>query len=839
MTIEEHAENSYRRTGLRAEDIHRWIDNYFDSHAFQESVNGSNKDYNPYEHRRHRHCREAMINAIEEFQNHYDKDKIAAVFESHLKDDYQGYIPIQSDFDNPDFIARYHLPEHAAIEDNVLSRTELKEYFYSRKNKALLPGKSFAWRIIIPSLVLLVLFLGSLYIVIEPVIRSIIMNGKKEMLIELISSGTSAIQYYQELEKAGILSGEEARKSAADELSKLRYGKENKDYFWIIDTGPRMIMHPYRQELVGRDLRDYNDKEDKSGKNLFVEALEITEQKKEGFLTYLWQWMDNPDKTALKLSYVKRIDHWDWILGTGVYIDDVEIEMDKITNQLLLADVTVSLISIIILISVVAYSAKLEKLRLQAESGLLEARDRYKALVRVSGEGKALVMKDKIIYSNPALCRFTDINEEQLLETPPPVLISNWKDLQSASENESGNIKSETNILKSDGTRFPAKISINRVFFSKEQGFALSIQPIAIGIDQILSKGHSFSGTKESWHTLLNLMEEAENPERVFDIYGQCLLSIKTQIQEAASAPQIRNKISSLWYTLAGRLCALAIKRLGKAPRDYSFLALGSNARREMTLFSDQDNALVYQGQENDSVKQWFLGFSTEICDQLERAGYPKCPGGINASHAKWCLSEEEFYHSLKQRISKGTGDDLLIVSTLCDLALVYGSQQMMEKSYDFFLTLLANSPSFLGLWAEHIRNIRVPREAFNAISKAHQEKTLLNVKECLKILENFARLYAAKYKVPTAGSINRIDLLGQLNIFDREFQSEFIYIFNELWELRLKGQLYAWEILEKPSDNIILQDLPPTFLKNLKNILNGISSFSNRISSDFFGGIQ
>ena len=107
-----------------------------------------------------------------------------------------------------------------------------------------------------------------------------------------------------------------ARKTAAARISKLRYG--NDDYFWINDLGPRMITHP-KSELNGQDLSDIKDP---AGKRLFVEFVDVVKSKGSGYVEYQWPkpGMDAPQP---KLSYVTGFEPWGWVIGTGVYIDDL------------------------------------------------------------------------------------------------------------------------------------------------------------------------------------------------------------------------------------------------------------------------------------------------------------------------------------------------------------------------------------------------------------------------------------------------------------------------------------------------------------------------------------
>lgn len=106
----------------------------------------------------------------------------------------------------------------------------------------------------------------------------------------------------------------------ADIIKALRYGSDGKDYFWINDLQPRMVMHPYKPELDGKDVSGIRDP---NGKQLFVEAVKVAKEKGQGYMDYFWP-KYGADKPQPKLSYVKLFKQWGWVLGTGIYIDDID-----------------------------------------------------------------------------------------------------------------------------------------------------------------------------------------------------------------------------------------------------------------------------------------------------------------------------------------------------------------------------------------------------------------------------------------------------------------------------------------------------------------------------------
>ncbi len=126
-----------------------------------------------------------------------------------------------------------------------------------------------------------------------------------------------------------------------------------KDYFWINDMHPRMVIHPYRTDLNGQDLSDYTDPE---GKRVFVDFVDLVKRQGAGYMQYMWQWKDNKGRILPKLSYVKGFTPWGWIIGTGIYIDDVQAEIKAITRNLFEISLFILLIIALLLASIIRQS---------------------------------------------------------------------------------------------------------------------------------------------------------------------------------------------------------------------------------------------------------------------------------------------------------------------------------------------------------------------------------------------------------------------------------------------------------------------------------------------------
>jgi methyl-accepting chemotaxis protein len=132
--------------------------------------------------------------------------------------------------------------------------------------------------------------------------------------------------------KSGALTLENAKKLAAQRLGNLRYGEN--DYVWLNDLQPRMIMHPFKPELNGKDLSDIKDS---NGKPIFVEFVKACKEKGAGEVDYFWP-KPGASEPVTKVSYVKLYEPWGWIVGSGIYVDDLYREMLNIKLILLGGD---------------------------------------------------------------------------------------------------------------------------------------------------------------------------------------------------------------------------------------------------------------------------------------------------------------------------------------------------------------------------------------------------------------------------------------------------------------------------------------------------------------------
>ncbi|MFA5848569.1 MAG: DUF294 nucleotidyltransferase-like domain-containing protein [Bacteroidales bacterium] len=288
--------------------------------------------------------------------------------------------------------------------------------------------KKFYFKITLPTILSVLLFILTIFFIIIPRFQENIMNGKREMIKELTNSALSILAEYEADEKQGILTREEAQKTAISKIQHLRYGEENKDYFWITDMTPTMIMHPYRKDLDGKDLSDFTDPH---GKRLFVEFVETVKKSEQGYVDYMWQWKDDSLHIVPKLSYVKILKSWNWVIGTGIYIEDVKKEISALTKRMLWISISISILIAFLLLYIFKQSLNIERKRIKAENELHESKEKYRTLVEASTEGLIMLIDGKISFSNNVISTMTGYENRELVNLSMREIISenNNKDI--------------------------------------------------------------------------------------------------------------------------------------------------------------------------------------------------------------------------------------------------------------------------------------------------------------------------------------------------------------------------------------------------------------------------
>ncbi|OPL09970.1 MAG: hypothetical protein AVO34_04635 [Firmicutes bacterium ML8_F2] len=262
------------------------------------------------------------------------------------------------------------------------------------------------FRLLLVVFLLLILFVSLYLFLILPALRADIYREKEVFTSEMVDNGLTVIDHFRNLEDQGILSTEEAKEEATRLIREMRYGEDNRDYFWIIDYDATVIVHPFRPEL---EKTDVSETEDETGFLLFREMVRIAREDGAGHLTYQWQYYDDSERTGGKLSYVAAYEPWQWIVGTGIYLTDLDAAAARHQNIAALA-LTV-IFALAVTVTYYYYRGR------EKEKELLQSEEKYRLIAENTADTITLMDMDlNYLYVSPSIYNLQGFTSSEALE---------------------------------------------------------------------------------------------------------------------------------------------------------------------------------------------------------------------------------------------------------------------------------------------------------------------------------------------------------------------------------------------------------------------------------------
>jgi methyl-accepting chemotaxis protein len=148
--------------------------------------------------------------------------------------------------------------------------------------------------------------------------RGLVMQERQSTVRQAVETAYGVLAHYHAQASAGAMTVDEAKQRAKETLRPLRYN--GTEYFWINDMQPVVVMHPIATDMEGKDQ---SQRQDPTGKHLFVEFVNVVKKDGAGFVDYLWP-KPGSETPVEKSAYVKGFAPWGWIVGSGVYMDTVQ-----------------------------------------------------------------------------------------------------------------------------------------------------------------------------------------------------------------------------------------------------------------------------------------------------------------------------------------------------------------------------------------------------------------------------------------------------------------------------------------------------------------------------------
>jgi CBS domain-containing protein len=325
-------------------------------------------------------------------------------------------------------------------------------------------------------------------------------------------------------------------------------------------------------------------------------------------------------------------------------------------------------------------------------------------------------------------------------------------------------------------------------------------------------------------------IEEAGTLDELKVLHGRLQGLVLHLVGTGVSSRDLVRLIAHLNDRIIVRLVdLLRATRFTDLPGRFAFIVLGSEGRREQTLTTDQDNAIVYADDLAADEVARIEAFSRELIDGLIAIGVPPCPGGIMAKNPEWRRSLSAWIDAIDHWLSTPTSENILTGSMLFDLRTLYGDPAMERAIKEHISGRLQTEPMFLRYAAANVLRFRVPIGWFGRfqVEERGDFRGQLDVKKAgIFAITEGLKVLALAEGIVGGGTRDRLEALVSAGVFDRARADDLETCFSTLVYFRLRGQVAAIHEGRKPNNYIDLQHFTRTEKGRLKLALEGVETF-------------
>ncbi|MFB9885496.1 putative nucleotidyltransferase substrate binding domain-containing protein [Balneatrix alpica] len=299
-------------------------------------------------------------------------------------------------------------------------------------------------------------------------------------------------------------------------------------------------------------------------------------------------------------------------------------------------------------------------------------------------------------------------------------------------------------------------------------------------------------------------------------------------VQEDANSHMIGSAMAVIGRSFKQRLLELAEEQLGPAPISYCLLALGSMARDEQLVVTDQDNALILDNSYDPALHgEYFAQLATWLCDGLHACGYPYCSGKVMANNPQWRLTRQQWSETFQRWIEQPNPQSLLDASIFFDLDGVYGQVEWAEQLRQQIAEQAKQHPRFLAAMARNALNRTPPLGFFKdfVMEQDGEHKNSINLKRRgTAPLADLIRVHALAIGSTALNSFERLAEVMEANILPKGRGPDLRDALEFIAMVRIRHMAADLQNGQEPDNNIEPDSLSDFERRNLKDAFQILS---------------
>ncbi|HEX8545534.1 MAG TPA: DUF294 nucleotidyltransferase-like domain-containing protein, partial [Cytophagaceae bacterium] len=366
-------------------------------------------------------------------------------------------------------------------------------------------------------------------------------------------------------------------------------------------------------------------------------------------------------------------------------------------------------------------------------------------------------------------------------------------------------------LIEKEG-QYIGSISRNKLLSELAQSPLVFIQSVkqAMSVDEL----------KRKWDTV---------PQIVSQLIGR---GVNSEI--------VNQVITAIADTIAVKVIDNTIAEIGQPPAKFVFMVLGSEGRKEQTLKTDQDNAIIYEDKANEQrefVREYFLRFATIVSERLNHIGFSFCPGELMASNPRWTHSLSHWKRNYTNWMEEPDPEAAVNFSTFFDCRYIYGEESIMNELHAFLDAELEKPLGTLFyILAKNALQYEPPLTFFKNIrTQTVGNQEVFDIKTAMTPIVDLVRVYALKERIFRANTGERLKALKEKGVFSETSIHELSQSYYFLMGLRLKSQ--ATQIIQDkrlPDNYIDLGTITKIEQVTLIEIFKTIENFQAKIKLEF-----
>jgi CBS domain-containing protein len=343
---------------------------------------------------------------------------------------------------------------------------------------------------------------------------------------------------------------------------------------------------------------------------------------------------------------------------------------------------------------------------------------------------------------------------------------------------------------------------------------------------------------------LINLIHRQQSVESLARVCKQWPTLIINLIVTDMKAADVGKVLATVSDNLTRRLIELALKKLGPAPMDFQFLVFGSQARRDQSLGSDQDNGLMLEREPSAEESLYFADLSEFVCQGLGLCGIRLCPGNIMASNPEWRRTTVGWQQAFSRWIKSSAPSALLHASIFFDIRCVYDNGKSEGEAVKNLIKAMqlevSKNSVFLATLTRSALVTKPPLGFFRhfLLESSGEHKHQLDLKhQGLALINDLARLYGLSCQTYRVGTLDRIEQAIREKLISVDTARNLMDAWDKLNGLRLEAQSRHWQATGKASAYLDPKDLSPLERKHLKTTFSIISEVQDVAQQRFLRG--